>query len=242
MFLSFIPLYLQKKTFLSAGRVINLPLSQLNEWWHGYYLHQGVHAWRREREPNRKGTVLMCLQTSYYVSITEKIQCEWSLHYTTYWTLSNSNVTNQFMLGAYTKSSTVHTDRQAPQYTITTLHMHMFFCRTKYGPGRRKRLFLERIEKLRYYTPSLRLKHSLPFVCLLVGMSCISRAVLLCVNEGFTPLQALTDPPLISALHWEHYWLHIDPVSCLSVLCMWGDSTESYCLRGNVSLKSVLSN
>ena len=37
------PLYLPK-ILLSAGRVINLSLTQLNEWWHGYCLHQGVHA------------------------------------------------------------------------------------------------------------------------------------------------------------------------------------------------------
>lgn len=52
----------------------------------------------------------------------------------------------------------------------------------------------------------------IPFVCLLLGISCISHAVLLCVNEGFAPLEALTDPPLISALHWQQYWFLIGPI------------------------------
>lgn len=89
-------------------------------------------------------------------------------------------------------------------------------------------------------TPS----HPSPFVCLLLGMSCISQAVLLCVNEGFTPLEALTDPPLIFALHWKHHWFHIGPIWCLAVLCMWGDSSVfHYCLWKTLfSLKSVLFN
>lgn len=46
-------------------------------------------------------------------------------------------------------------------------------------------------------------------------MSCISHAVLLCVNEGFAPLEALTDPPpylcsLLGTLlvpYWPHMML-----------------------------------